>query len=94
MFFAARTFAMKMGQALSMVIYTSITAAAVAIVNAQTGGAGVEGLSPQLLSQIQGPYRTTAVVATVACLIGAFLFLLYNEKDIMGRIEELKKGSV
>jgi hypothetical protein len=33
-------------------------------------------------------------VATVACLIGAFLFLLYNEKDIMGRIEELKKGSV
>ena len=94
MFFAARTFAMKLGQALSMVIYTSITAAAVAIVNAQTGGAGVEGLSPQLLSQIQGPYRTTAVVATVACLIGAFLFLLYNEKDIMGRIEELKKGSV
>ena len=94
MFFAARTFAMKLGQALSMVIYTSITAAAVAMVNAQTGGTGVEGLSGELLRQIQGPYRTAAVVATVACLIGAFLFLLYNEKEIMSRIDELKKESI
>ena len=85
---------MKLGQALSMVIYTSITAAAVAMVNAQTGGTGVEGLSGELLRQIQGPYRTAAVVATVACLIGAFLFLLYNEKEIMGRIDELKKESI
>ena len=90
MFFAARTFAMKMGQALSMVIYTSITAAAVAIVNANTDASGKESLSAELQRQIQGPYRTAAVVATAACLAGAVIFLFYNEKEIMGRIGALK----
>ena len=37
-----------------------------------------------------GQYRATAVVATVACLIGAVLFLFYGEKKIMSRIIELK----
>ncbi len=90
MYFAARTFAMKLGQALSMVVYTSITAAAVTIVTAHTNSSGVESLSAELQKQIEGPYRTAALVATIACLIGAFLFLLYNEKDIMGRIRALK----
>ena len=35
-------------------------------------------------------YRTTAAIAFVACLIGAFLFLLYGEKRILSRITELK----
>ena len=90
MYFAARTFAMKMGQALSMLIYTSITAAAVSIVNANTDASGAEQLTDELVKQIQGPYRTAAIVATCACLLGAFLFLLYNEKDIMGKIRALK----
>ena len=67
MFFAARTFAFKMGQALAMVVFTSIT-----------------------VSGTPMSYRTTAIVATVTCLIGAFLFFLYNEKMILGRIEALK----
>ena len=75
MFFAARTFAMKMGQALSMVIYTSVTVKH--LVN------GVEMVE-------SSQYRTVAVIATVTCLIGAFLFLLYNEKMILTRIEQLK----
>lgn len=91
MYFAARTFAMKLGQALSMVIYTSITAAAVAIVAAHTSSTGVETLTEELQKQIEGPYRTAALVATIACFVGAFLFLLYNERKIMGRIRELKK---
>ena len=69
MFFAARTFAFKMGQALAMVVFTSMTVAGTA-----------------------ASYRATAVVATVTCLIGACLFLLYNEKMILSRIEELKAG--
>ena len=77
MFFAARTFAMKLGQALSMLIYTSITVSHIA----------ESGERMVFASQ----YRTTAVVATVACLIGAFLFLLYGEKSILYRIDELKK---
>ena len=67
MFFAARTFAMKLGQALSMVVFTSMT-----------------------VSETKASYRLTAVVAFVTCLIGACLFLLYNEKMILGKIEELK----
>ena len=67
MFFAARTFAFKMGQAIAMVVFTSMT-----------------------VSGTKGSYRATAVVATVTCLIGACLFLLYNEKMILGKIEQLK----
>ena len=71
MFFAARTFAFKMGQALAMVVFTSMTVAGTA-----------------------ASYRATAVVATVTCLIGACLFLLYNEKMILSRIEALKAGNL
>ena len=73
MFFAARTFAFKMGQAIAMVVFTSITA-----------------LRPGMSEVLPGQYRTTAVVATVTCLIGACLFLLYNEKMILSKIEALK----
>ena len=75
MFFAARTFAMKLGQALSMLIYTSVTVKH--LVN------GVEMVE-------SSQYRTVALIATVTCLIGAVLFLFYNEKGVLGRIEELK----
>ena len=69
MFFAARTFAFKMGQALAMVVFTSMTVAGTA-----------------------ASYRATAVVAFVTCVIGACLFLLYNEKMILSKIRELKVG--
>lgn len=67
MFFAARTFAFKMGQALAMVVFTSVTT-----------------------SQTQGSYRATAVIATITCTVGACLFLLYQEKNILSEIERLK----
>ena len=67
MFFAARTFAFKMGQAIAMVVFTSLT-----------------------VSGTKASYRLSAAVAFVTCLVGALLFLLYNEKMILGRIEELK----
>ena len=68
MFFAARTFAFKMGQALALVVFTSVTVAETA-----------------------ASYRQTALIATITCLIGALLFFLYNEKMILGKIEQLKK---
>ena len=68
MFFAARTFAFKMGQAIAMVVFTSVTVAKTA-----------------------ASYRMTAAIATVTCIVGASLFLMYNEKMILGEIEELKK---
>ena len=75
MFFAARTFAFKMGQAIAMVVFTSITVKKM-----------VDGVETVLPSQ----YRLTAVIATITCLIGACLFLLYNEKMILSKIEALK----
>ena len=50
-------------------------------------------LRPGMTEVLPAQYRTTAVVATVTCLMGASLFLLYNEKMILSRIEELKKQS-
>ena len=76
MFFAARTFAMKLGQALSMLVYTSVT---VSKIN-EAGESYVTA----------GQYRTAAVIATVACLIGAIIFLFYGENGIMSRINALK----
>lgn len=63
MFFAARTFAMKMGQALSLLVFTSVT-----------------------ISGTAASYRITALIATIGCLIGAILFLLYDEKSVMDKI--------
>ena len=75
MFFAARTFAMKMGQAISMVVYTSITATALTTFK----------------NNAQVPYRIAAGVATAFCLLGAILFLFYNEKDIISKIKSHKE---
>ena len=71
MFFAARTFAMKMGQAISMLMFTSV-------VSAFASDAGTDPFG----------YRLTAIIATVCCLIGAVLFFFYNEKLIMGKLNE------
>ena len=77
MFFAARTFAMKMGQALSLLVYTSVTVSKVM----------ADGTATVQDSQ----YRTVAFIATGACLIGAVLFLFYRENSILSRINELKE---
>ena len=68
MFFAARTFAMKMGQALSLLVFTSVT-----------------------VSGSEASYRLSAVIATVCCLVGAFLFFLYDEKAVMDVIAGAEK---
>ncbi|MCR4999823.1 MAG: MFS transporter [Lachnospiraceae bacterium] len=67
MFFAARTFAFKMGQAIAMVVFTSVT-----------------------IAGTKQSYRTTALIAFITCFVGACLFFAYNEKMILGKIEELK----
>lgn len=77
MFFAARTFAMKMGQALSLLVYTTITAT----------------VNTTFKDSIQTPYRLAAGVATAFCLLGAVLFIFYNEKSIMAKIGELKENN-
>ncbi|MBP5432864.1 MFS transporter [Ruminococcus sp.] len=79
MFYAARTFAFKLGQSLAMLIFTSMV-----LINSEVPkGESGYGLG----------YRITAVTAAVLCLLGGIVFLKYNEKKIISRIEEEQKNA-
>ncbi|MNN47209.1 Major Facilitator Superfamily protein [compost metagenome] len=66
MFYAARTFAFKIGQSLSMLLFTAIST-----IRAESGFG----------------YRIVAIVAAVFCVLGGLIFLLYNEKRVIGALE-------
>lgn len=70
MFFAARTFAFKLGQSVAMLIFTSI-----AVIGAPEGtGIGESGL------------RITALVAMGLCLLGGLVLIKYDEKTVYAKI--------
>ncbi len=77
MFFAARTFAMKWGQALAMLIFTSL-----AIIGT-TQNANSNDITASALG-----LRIVAIVAVVFCSLGALILGLYNEKKIMKTISD------
>ena len=79
MFFAARTFAMKWGQALAMLIFTSL-----AIIGT-TQNANSNDITASALG-----LRIVAIVAVVFCSLGALILGLYNEKKIMKTIADKK----
>ena len=76
MFFAARTFAMKWGQALAMLAFTSL-----AIIGT-TQAANSNEITASKLG-----LRIVAVVAVCFCTLGALILALYNEKKVMKTIE-------
>ena len=76
MFFAARTFAMKWGQALAMLVFTSL-----AII-----GTTQSANSNEITASSLG-LRIVAIVAVCFCSVGALILCLYNEKKIMDTIE-------
>ena len=79
MYYAARTFAFKLGQSLAMLLFTSIALIGKDIAKGQSGyGSG---------------YRLTAVIAAVLCMMGGIVFLRYNENKIIGRIMEGNKNA-
>ena len=75
MFFAARTFAMKFGQALAMILFTSLAMAG------QVADPTKTEISPSILG-----LRLTAIVAIAFCLVGAIILFFYREKYIMKTI--------
>ncbi|WP_024859931.1 MFS transporter [Ruminococcus flavefaciens] len=79
MFYAARTFAFKLGQSLAMLMFTSIALIGSDIEKGQSG----YGLG----------YRLTALLAAALCLLGGIVFLKYNEKKVITRIEEGQKNA-
>ena len=81
MFFAARTFAMKFGQSLAMILFTSLA------VSMAAAGAGADSgeVYPSKAGMI-----IVAAVAVAFCLAGAAILFFYNEKKVMKTIA--KKG--
>ena len=75
MFFAARTFAMKFGQSLAMILFTSL-----AIL-----GTAQEKNSNDIVASKPG-LLIVAIVAAAFCLAGAIILLFYREKKIMKTI--------
>ena len=81
MFFAARTFAMKFGQSLAMLIFTSL-----AIIGT-TQNANSNDITASILGM-----TIVGAVAVAFCVIGALILGLYKEKKVMAVIEEHHKA--
>ena len=75
MFFAARTFAMKFGQSLAMILFTSL---AVSMAAAST--------VPDEIYPSKWGMLIVAVVAVAFCVAGALILSFYNEKKVMKSI--------
>ena len=76
MFFAARTFAMKFGQSLAMILFTSF---------AILGATQAESGSNDIVASKFG-LMIVAIVAVAFCVTGAVILLFYREKKIMKTI--------
>ena len=72
MFFAARTFAMKFGQSLAMILFTSLSVSMLA------ANATPDEIFPSKLGMV-----VVAIVAVAFCVLGAVILFFYGEKKVM-----------
>ena len=77
MFFAARTFAMKFGQSLAMLVFTSLAV----LGQPQSASSNDLTASPTGL-------RIVAIVAVCFCVLGAIILSAYDEKKVMKTLSE------
>ena len=75
MFFAARTFAMKFGQSLALLLFTSL-----AIIGA------TQNIESNDITATKLGMVIVAIVAVVFCVLGAVILFFYNEKKVMKTI--------
>ena len=75
MFFAARTFAMKFGQSVAMLVFTSLAVLGTA-----------QDLTSNDLTASPVGLRIVAVVAVVFCVLGAVILAAYDEKSVMNTL--------
>ena len=80
MFFAARTFAMKFGQSIAMLVFTSL-----AIIGTTQNTNSNDITASTLGMTIVG------FAAVAFCVFGALILSLYNEKKIMSTIDKKNK---
>ncbi len=77
MFFAARTFAMKFGQSLAMLVFTSLAVLGT-----------TQNLKSNDLTASPTGLRIVAIVAVCFCLLGAAILAAYDEKKVMKTLTE------
>ena len=75
MFFAARTFAMKFGQSLALLLFTSL-----AIIGA------TQNIHSNDITATKLGMMIVAIVAVFFCVVGAVILFFYNEKKVMKTI--------
>jgi len=75
MFFAARTFAMKMGQSVAMLVFTSLAVLGT-----------TQDLKSNDLTASPVGLRIVAIVAICFCVLGAVILAAYDEKKVMKTI--------
>ena len=79
MFFAARTFAMKFGQSVAMLVFTSL-----AVIGA------AQDLTSNNLTASPVGLRIVSIVAVCFCVLGAVILFSYDEKKVMDDITGTK----
>ncbi len=79
MFYAARTFAFKLGQSIAMIIFTSL-----AVIGQYTEI--IDGV--EVIRNTGDGYRISLVVALVLCVIAGIAIFFYDEKSVMKTISE------
>ena len=78
MFFAARTFAMKFGQSIAMVLFTSLAILGAEQIQYDEFGNKLNDITASKLGLM-----IAAIVAVAFCVAGAAILLFYREKKIM-----------
>lgn len=81
MFFAARTFAMKLGQSIAMLAFTSLAVLGT-----------TQDLTSNDLTASPTGLRIVAIVAIAFCVLGAVILSFYNEKKVMKTITDEHKA--
>ncbi len=83
MFFAARTFSMKLGQSIAMLAFTSLAVLGT-----------VQDITANDLTASETGLRIVAIAAVLFCALGAVILGSYNEKKIMDTIESVEKENI
>ena len=86
MFYAARTFAMKLGQSLAMLMFTSIATIGVS----EAAFREASKAAKETAAGSPTGYRIVACVASVCCIIGGIIMAFFNEKKVMKTISKVE----
>ena len=80
MFYAARTFAFKMGQSIAMIIFTSLAVVGQYTETTETG--------ETLIRNTGAGYRISLIIAMVLCIAAMIIIKFYREDTVMGIINK------